>query len=138
MTTDRERCAPKIVGEAAEVEKLLQRYARPKPERHEVPTEPGVYRGYRAEVDLEIHVQLDETGQWWPWPYSFSGWRTSEISLFELTPLPDHHPDVPAVRNPELRETVDTLTEDLFLAFPEIGDVERAHKFALDQLKDQY
>lgn len=137
MRTESERCAPEKSGLAADVDKILQRYpARPEPKRYEVPTEPGVYRGTNDKQD--IRVQLDETGQWWPYPYSFSGWRVSEMSLFELTPLPDLAMDVPEIRNPELREAVDTLTEDLLLAFPEIGDVERARKFAMAQLKDQF
>lgn len=138
MRTETERCLPEKSGLAADVDRIIRQHAHPRPEpkRYEVPTEPGVYRGVNELQD--IRVQLDETGQWWPYPYSFSGWRTSELSLFELTLLPELEPDVPEIRNPHLREAVAALTEDLLRAFPEIGDPERARKFALEQLQDQF
>lgn len=137
LRTENERCLPEKSGLAADVDRILQGYsARPEPKRYEVPTEPGVYRGTDGKQDLRM--QLDETGQWWPYPYSFSGWRVSEMSLFELTPLPELELDVPEIRNPELRNAVATMAEELLEAFPEIGDVERARKFALERLQDQF
>lgn len=137
LRTENERCLPEKSGLAADVDRILQGYsARPEPKRYEVPIEPGVYRGVNDKQDLRM--QLDETGQWWPYPYSFSGWRVSEMSLFELTLLPELELDVPEIRNPHLREAVAALTEDLLTAFPEIGDVERARKFALERLQDQF
>lgn len=137
MRTETERCLPDKSGLAADVDRILQRYsARPEPKRYEVPTEPGVYTAKRD--GQELTVQLDGTGQWWPYPYSFSGWRSSELSLFGLTLLPELELDVPEIPNPELREAVDALTEDLLRAFPEISDPDRARKFALEQLQDQF
>lgn len=136
MRTENERCAPEVVGFAADVDRIRRQYERSEPKRYEVPTEPGVYRGINGKQD--IRVQLDETGRWWPYPYSFSGWRVSEMSLFELTPLPELELDVPEIRNPELRDAVAIFTDELLEAFPEIGDVERARKFALGQLQDQF
>ncbi len=130
MSTESERCAPKKVGLAADVDRLLRQHAQPRPaqKRYEVPTEPGVYRAVNDWQD--IRVQLDETGQWWPYPYSFSGWRASELSLFELTALPELEMDVPEIRNPEIRAGVDALSKELSDAFPEIEN-ERIREFAL-------
>lgn len=139
---DGKRCEPQATGLAADVEKILRQHqnppARPEPVRYPVPEKPGVYKGYKADVALEIFVQLDETGQWWPYPYSFSGWRTGELSLFELTELPELKPDVPEIRNPELREAVKSLSDELLAHFPEITDPERAQSFALEYLRPQY
>lgn len=137
MSTENERCAPKKVGLAADVDRLLRQHAQPRPEpkRYEVPTESGVYRAVSDWSD--IRVQLDETGQWWPYPYSFSGWRTSEMSLFRLTALPELEMDVPEIRNPEIRSAVEYLAEKLSEAFPEIGD-DRIREFALKHVTESW
>ncbi len=137
LPTETERCSPKGSGLAADVDRILQRHStRPEPKRYGVPTEPGVYSAKRD--GQELTVQLDGTGQWWPYPYSFSGWRVSELSLFELTLLPELELAVPEIPDPELREAVGHLTEELLRAFPELQNEDRVREFALGWLKDEH
>lgn len=138
MRTESERCAPKITGLAADVEQIIRQHARPEPLRQKVPTEPGVYRAVRPGELHGLTVQLDETGQWWPYPYSLSGWRASEMSLFELTAIPELELDVPEIRDPELRGAVEELAERLLSRFPEITDRARVKSFVLEYLRESY
>lgn len=84
----------------------------------ELPTEVGVYRGfYRRDSDkqniMTITVQKAEDGTWWPYPYSFSGWRESELQGFDLIPIEELEVDVPEIRNPEVSERLEWFKERL-------------------------
>lgn len=69
-----------------------------------LPVAVGVYRLDPAHFD-EKFAQVDEKGQWWPFPYSFSGWRNSELLLHALpTIAPELSVDYPAIRDPEEAE----------------------------------
>lgn len=125
MSSENARCLPEATGLAAEVNQLLQQYSKPQsePQRYPVPTEPGVYKldqpGMEDLFEDEM-AQLTETGQWWPYPFVFSGWRESEISLFKTTPLPHLTMDVPEIPNPEEAEAITVLTDELLEAFPSL------------------
>lgn len=71
-----------------------------------VPDVEGVYRILSDDlVESERLVQRDNEGQWWPYPYSFSGWRTAELLTFAgLEPEPELEPDYPEIKDPEERE----------------------------------
>lgn len=71
-----------------------------------IPEAEGVYRIVSDEVsETERLVQLDDNGQWWPYPYVFSGWRTAELLNFDGLELePELKPDYPEIKNPEERE----------------------------------
>jgi len=137
---DRERCAPKVTGLAAEVEQLIALHSKPRrePERFPVPNTPGVYSALRPgdEEKHEMRVQLDTEGRWWPYPFIFSGWRASELSLFVLKPLPELASDVPEIPNPEKREAVERFAARLLEELPGVseGDAERfARKLVLEE-----
>jgi len=134
------RCLPEKVGLAAEVEAILAQHAQPKvreePERFELPTEVGVYRATHPVIGEEL-VQLDETGQWWPYPYLFSGWRNSELSMFQFSEKLEFELDVPEIRNPQLREAVEEFTARLELSFPEVAR-DRLEAFSLEYISEQY
>jgi len=134
------RCLPEKTGLAAEVDAILAQHARPKPreepERFELPTEVGVYRATSPVIGEEL-VQLDETGQWWPYPYMFSGWRNSELSMFQFSEKLDLELDVPEIRNPQLREAIEDFTARLELSFPEVGR-ERLEAFSREYISEQY
>jgi len=49
----------------------------------QLPTRPGVFEFLRVEPHMVERVQLDEDGNWWPYPYLFSGWRESELKTFD-------------------------------------------------------
>jgi hypothetical protein len=67
-----------------------------------LPTVEGVYRIVSKTLPDDEMVQLDNEGNWWPFPYVFSGWRTSELLNFErLEFLPDRSVDYPEIKNPE-------------------------------------
>lgn len=69
-----------------------------------LPTEEGVYK-IISEVMTDTFVQLDNEGQWWPYPYSFSGWRNSELLVYPgLEVQPELTVDYPAIKNPEEAE----------------------------------
>lgn len=71
-----------------------------------LPTEPGVYEVETEVLGDDRLVQLDVDGQWWPYPYVFSGWRTSELLMFRsLKPRSDLQVDYPKIKDPEKRET---------------------------------
>jgi hypothetical protein len=57
-----------------------------------------------------MQVQLGFDGQWWPYPFIFSGWRNSELELFAMESLPTLELDIPEIPNPELRAAVEELT----------------------------
>jgi len=70
-----------------------------------LPTEVGVYKVidplYEDDDEDEL-VQLDNEGQWWPYPYLFSGWRTSELLGFDKLELVEGvATDYPKIKNPE-------------------------------------
>ena len=96
----------------------------------------GVYRAINPVVGEEL-VQLDETGQWWPYPYMFSGWRNSELSMFQFSEKLDLELDVPEIRNPELREAIEEFTARLELSFPEVGR-ERLEAFSREYISEQF
>lgn len=87
-------------------------------QRYEVPTKPGVYRSEPDSALGVLTVQLGEDGQWWPYPFSFSAWRESELSLVQLKSLPHVSTDIPDIPDPELRERHETLLELLKRRFP--------------------
>ena len=68
-----------------------------------LPTEVGVYRVIdELYQDEDEFVQLDNEGHWWPYPYSFSGWRTGELLGFDgLELVPELEVDYPVIKNPE-------------------------------------
>lgn len=138
MSSEDPRCMPEVTGLAADVNRVLGRHrrVREEPKRFSVPTEPGVYRAVRP-IGGEILVQLSEQGQWWPYPYRFSGWRVSELSLFELFPLAELELDVPEILNPEVREAIQELTEDLLEAFPEL-DRKAVEAFSRKRIEASY
>lgn len=76
--------------------------------RTPTPTTPGVYSAHRD--GRSFLVQLDDRMNWWPYPYMFSGWRTSELEIMTLVPEPDLEVDVPEIYNPETRERLADLT----------------------------
>lgn len=141
MTEQNEaRCLPKKSGLAAEVDAILAQHAKPKLREEsalgELPTEVGVYRATHPVIGEEL-VQLDETGQWWPYPYMFSGWRDSELSMFQFSEKLDFELDVPEIRNPQLREAIEDFTARLERNFPEIGR-ERLEVFSREYISEQY
>lgn len=84
----------------------------------ELPSEVGVYRGsYRQDEGKEsimtITVQRAKDGSWWPHPYSFSGWRESELRGFDFVAVPELEVDVPEIRNPEDAERLEWFKEKL-------------------------
>lgn len=134
------RCLPEKSGLAAEVDAILAQHAQPQLreelELGELPTEVGVYRATHPVIGEEM-VQLDETGQWWPYPYMFSGWRNSELSDFRFSEKLDLELDVPEIRNPQLREAIEEFTARLALSFPEIGR-ERLEAFSRKYISEQF
>lgn len=125
MSSESARCLPEVTGLAADVNRLLEQYSKPRsePQRFAVPTEPGVYKLNQPGMEDmfgDKMAQLTEDGQWWPYPYSFSGWRASEISLFETEPMPHLAMDVPEILNPEEASAIDALTEEILEAFPSL------------------
>jgi hypothetical protein len=84
----------------------------------ELPSEVGVYRGfYRSgkgkENGMTVTVQRADDGSWWPYPYSFSGWRESELRSFDFVPIPDLAVDIPEIRNPHMAERLEWFKEQL-------------------------
>lgn len=141
MSSESARCLPTVTGLAAEVNQLLQQYEVPRnrPQRYPVPTEPGVYRLTQPGLEElgDEMAQLTEEGQWWPYPFVFSGWRTSEISLFETTPLPERTMDVPEIPNPELRHAIDAFAAELSKAFPSL-DAAEVYEFSKRHTEQRY
>lgn len=76
--------------------------------RTPTPTTPGVYSAHRD--GESFLVQLDYRMHWWTYPYTFSGWRASELETMTLIPEPDLEVDVPEIYNPETRERLVYLT----------------------------
>lgn len=84
----------------------------------ELPVEVGVYRGFYRRDDgqpnpMTITVQRAEDGTWWPYPYSFSGWREVELRGFDLIPIEELQADVPEIRNPEVSARLEWFKERL-------------------------
>ena len=63
-----------------------------------LPTKVAVYQfegATRGGDVFTIKAQLDIDGKWWPFPYSFSGWRESELMTFNSIFQTGVKPDAP-------------------------------------------
>jgi hypothetical protein len=102
----------------------------------ELPTEPGVYLFTGSVNDGSKHTtraQLDYQGDWWPYPFTFSGWREAELMTYEevrpmgLTPdNPWATPLIAAETTYRLRfEDLTTAMDAVNVAWKEVRKAEK-------------
>jgi len=100
-----------------------------------LPDVPGVYEFIRADSDMNVTAQLSKDGDWFPFPYLFSGWRAGELFMFDSwEPRPELVSDIPAILNPEDESLVARLISE-FSTLSNVDEEEAAalaHKLVLE------